>query len=173
VSSRPDLPLFQRRALHLEAVDWIARWEEKEGRRGGQTALHRLTGLSQPAINKVANGPDVGPEVAEKLLQVFGCAVDELVRRHRTMTTAMDVLETINRYPALKETIEREPQRWSAERLVEVVVEVQKSPPNATAGGRLVGSSWREILDGASKQTARTGGSARARKQIQSGRHTP
>lgn len=168
MSTRPQLPLSHRLALHREIV-------ERKQRGLPVAELARLAGVSQPAAQKAFKGPDVGADVAEKLVRALGFkSIDDLVRKHETRLTAGDVVRVLKKYDALVKAIEADSGRWDAARLLEVVAEVKDAPPRATPDGRLLdGSSWRDVLDGETAPPKVVGGTAKFRQQIRGAPNTP
>lgn len=160
MSTRPQLPLSHRLALHREVV-------ERKADGLSVAELARKAGVSQPAAQKVFKGPDVGADVAERLVKALGFkSMDELVLKHETRLTAGDVVNVLKKYDALVRTIEADSGRWDAARLLEVIAEVKQAPPRATPDGRLLeGSSWRAVLDG-EPDPKPVGGTAKFREQL-------
>lgn len=143
VSTKPQLRLDERMAIHLEVVARKAAGESL-------SEMARKAGVSQPAVTKIFRGPDVGADVARQLVErAFRTTIDVLVDKHRIRITAGDIVLTLRRYEALAETILEDSGRWSAARLIEVVSEAKHSPPLADPRGQLTRGTWRDVLDGA------------------------
>lgn len=122
--------------------------------------------LSQGAVSKASARAELGQDFAKAFLRAYKLDAEALVLKHRTRTTAGDILAILEKYPALAETIREDSGRWTAKRLIEVAAKVKRNPPQSTPDGRLIAGSWREMLDDADVEPKIVGGVEAFRAQL-------
>lgn len=122
--------------------------------------------LSQAAVSKAAARAELGQDFATAFLKAYKLDAERLVAKHKTRTTAGDIIATLDKYPALSDAIREDSGRWPAKRLLDVVAEVKRNPPRAAPNGQLIVGTWRDVLDGIEPEPVVIGGVEKFRQQI-------
>lgn len=140
MSTGPVVPQELRDAIQAEMKELIAQGET-------QVSIGLKIDKDQVTVGKAVNRGKLGQEVADAFLRGYRIDPEHLIAKHQTRVTAGDVVRVLEKYPALAATIMADSARWPATRLLKVIGEVKRHPPNSAAGGVLIVGSWREMLD--------------------------